>query len=374
MAGRLSRAHAFLVVALLAGPVIPAGAQGLETVEAAFQEWLTQHKISRGVLVVSRGRKLVLARAHGGAEPGAPVLLASLSKAVTGACVGTLVDAGKLAFDTTAGTALAPFFQRHGEPADPRIKDATIAHLLAHRAGFDRSGGDPTTGAALGEHLRTASVRDYAMTPLLVRTLRQKLAEPPGRAYYYTNATYLMLGAIIETVSGRPYEEYCREAVLQPLGINEARLDPQWGCVLSSFGGWRMTGPQYLRFLEAFAGNSKVLGPQSLAFMASGDDKWTSDRRETYYALGTNVRPASGGRNIWHAGSWSFNFNNAVNRDLRESTGTFAVSQARGVSWFAYYTPKPGDGAVNELDRAVSRALSAVKEWPDTDLNPRYGL
>jgi CubicO group peptidase (beta-lactamase class C family) len=352
----------------------PAGAQGLEVVEAAFREWAAQNNIARGVVAVSRERKLMLASAHGSAEPGAPVLLASLSKAVTGACIGTLVDAGKLAFDTPLGTVLAPFFQKNGEPADPRLKQATISQLLAHRAGFDRSGGDPATGSNLANYLLNTSVRDYAMTPLLTRMMRQKLAEPPGGAYYYTNASYLILGQVIETVSGQSYEAYCRGAVLRPLGINDARLDPFWGGVLSSYGGWQMTGPQYLRFIQAYDNDSKVLGPKSLAYLADGEGKWMNDRREIYYALGMQVRATTGGRNVWHSGAWTFRFSNPVNRDLRENHGTYAVSLARGVAWFASFNPRPADGQVVELDRAMSRALNAVKTWPETDLNPRFGL
>ncbi len=359
--------------ALLA--LLPAAghAQGLETVEAAFQAWVSEHKVNQAELAVARNRRLVLVRGHN-IEPGGPVMLASLSKAITGACIGTLVDAGKLTFDTTVGTALAAFFQKNGEPADPRIKEATITHLLAHRAGFARSGGDPTTGVALGEYMPMNPVRDPAMMPLLVRTLKQRLAEAPGQAYHYTNATYLMLGAIAELASGQPYESYCRDAVLRPMGIEGARLDPLWGGVLSSYGGWRMSGPQYLRFLEVFSRDSKVLGPRAKAYIVEGDGKWTSERREVFYALGTNVRITANGRNIWHSGSWSYRFNSPMNRNLVENHGTYAVSLASGISWFASYNPKPGDGAVGELDRSINRALAAVTAWPDVDLYPQHGL
>lgn len=360
---------------LLVGTLDAAYAQsaGIESVERAFTDWLTQHKVDRAVLAVARNRKLVFARGYGGNEPGAPILLASVSKAITGVCVGTLVDAGKLTFETPVGTALGQFFQRNGEPADARIKEATIAAVLSHRTGFNRSEGDPATGKNLADHLRNVSARAPGMEPLLARTLRQKLAEPPGQTYYYTNAAYLMLGVVIETAAGRPYEDYCRDTVLRPLGIEGARLDPAWG-VLSSFGGWRLTGPQYLRFLEAYDDDAKVLGPKARAFMADGDGKWMNDRKDIYYALGIIVRSASGGRNLWHSGAWKYKYDSAVNANLREDFGTYAVSLARGVSWFAYYAPKPGDAQVVELDRAIGRAIAAVTTWPDGDLYPQYGL
>lgn len=361
---------------LLVGTLDTVHAQstGIESVERAFTEWLAQHKVNGAVLAVARNRKLVLARGFGGNEPGTPVLLASLSKAITGACVGTLVDAGKLNFETPVGTALGPFFQRNGEPADSRLKDATIAHLLTHRAGFSRADGDPATGAVLTDYLRTESIRNAAMEPLLARALQLKLAEPPGQTYYYTNAAYLMLGMAIETAAGRPYEDYCRDTVLRPLGIEGARLDPTW-VVLSSFGGWRLTAPQYLRFLEAYAEDSKVLGPKARAFVANGDGKWMNDRKDIYYALGTIVRSASGGdRNLWHAGGWTYTYSSSANPHLRENLGTYAVSLANGVSWFAYYAPTPGTAQAVELDRAIGRAIAGVTTWPDGDLYPQYGM
>ena len=348
-------------------------AQGLETVEAAFQAWVSENKVNQASLAVARNRRLVLVRGSN-IEPGGPVLLASLSKAITGACIGTLVDSGKLAFDTTVGTALAPFFQKNGEPANPRIKEATLTNLLAHRAGFQRSSGDPTTGVALADYIHMNPVRDPAMAPLLVRTLKQRLTEAPGQGYNYTNSAYLMLGAIAEIASGQPYETYCRDAVLRPMGIEGARLDPLWGGVLSSFGGWRMTGPQYLRFLEVFSRDSKVLGPRSRAYLVEGDGKWTSDRRDVFYALGTYVRITANGRNVWHSGAWTYRASNPVNRNIAENHGTFAVSLANGVSWFASYNPRPGEGAVGELDRSINRALAAVATWPEIDLYPQHGL
>lgn len=348
-------------------------AQGLEIVEAAFQSWVSENKVNQASLAVARNRRLVLVRGSN-VEPGGSVLLASLSKAITGACIGTLVDAGKLSFDTTVGTALKPFFAKNGEPADPRIKEVTITNLLAHRAGFQRSGGDPTTGAVLADYVRMNPVRDPAMTPLLVRTLKQRLTEAPGQSYNYTNSPYLMLGAVVEIASGEPYETYCRDAVLRPMGIEGARLDGLWGGVMSSFGGWRMSGPQYLRFLEVFSRDSKVLGARSKAYLVEGEGKWISDRREVFYALGTYVRITANGRNVWHSGAWTYSASNTVNRNIAENHGTFAVSLANGISWFASYNPRPSEGAVNELDRSINRALAAVKDWPDVDLYPQHGL
>jgi CubicO group peptidase (beta-lactamase class C family) len=247
-----------------------------------------------------------------------------------------------------------------------------VAQLLAHRSGYARSSdpgntADPATGFTLSEFLSTHRVDQPGIERLLQRAFRYKLANLPGERYAYTNMSYLMLGAIIEQASGQRYEDYCRESVLRPLGV-EAGLHKTW-TVLSSFGGWQLSGPQYLRFYEAFAPDSKILGAKSKAFLADGTDKWTSDKRDVHYALGVSVRPQrSGGYNVWHAGEWRYSFSNSLNGRLLENTGTYAARLDRGVSWFAQFQPEPPDGAKSELDRLMGKVTSDVKTWPNEDL------
>ena len=65
-----------------------------------------------------------------------PTLIASLSKAITGACVATLVRDGKLTFTTPLRDAMPQFFKQYGAPVDERLYQATVEELLAHRAGL----------------------------------------------------------------------------------------------------------------------------------------------------------------------------------------------------------------------------------------------
>jgi CubicO group peptidase (beta-lactamase class C family) len=202
------------------------------------------------------------------------------------------------------------------------------------------------------------------MQQLLSLALRSELETAPGKNYSYTNISFLILGVIIEAVTGEAYEKYCNEAVLNPLGITGAGLDPDWR-VLSSYGGWRLSGPQYLRFMEVFAPDSQVLGRKALAFMNDGKHKWVDDAEDVYYAMGMLVRPvAGGGHNLWHEGAWSYNFRNSTNGTLSKDIGTYAVRLDSGVSWFAEYEPKPDDAAVEELDVLMYRAISAIETWP----------
>src|SRR5205814_5588265 len=141
-----------------------------------------------------------------------PVLLASLSKAITGACIATLVNSGKLTFDTPLSRALASYFQRNGRPADPRLERATIAHLLTHRSGLPGrdDGNDAATGTILKAYLVDHSPREPLPASYLSAVLATRLARDPGKDFSYSNAGYMVLGAVIEQATRQPYEEYCR--------------------------------------------------------------------------------------------------------------------------------------------------------------------
>lgn len=343
-----------------------AAAQSLDALDAAYRDWMKRHYLQRGELAVAYRHRLVFAKGYGGVQPSQPVLLASLSKAVTGLCIAHLVDAGLLKFDAPVGDVLADYFRKWGEPADPRIKQATVAELLAQRSGYDGKDDDPASGPkTLPGYLASYPSSFPSMDRLLSRALRQPLVRPPGERYAYSNLSYLMLGVIIEQASHQTYENYCRTTVLQPLGV-DANLDPTW-TLLGSFAGWRMSGPQYLKVLDAFGGTSKVLGPRGRAFLTDPTDKWMTESRDVYYALGMVVRPVANGRNLAHPGEWHYRYNSRVNPNVIENVGAYAVSYADGGSVFAHFRPYPGDAALAELDRVIGQAVESITRWPSED-------
>jgi CubicO group peptidase (beta-lactamase class C family) len=156
------------------------------------------------VIVVRRDGRIVHQGAVGGADPAAPVLLASLSKAITGACIATLVRDGKAGFDWPLSRALAKFFKANGRPANERVERATIGQLLTHRAGFSSAvdGEDEPTGAVLKAYLENHSSRDRPTPKYLSMVLEKSLRRDPGETFAYSNASYLALGAVIEEATG----------------------------------------------------------------------------------------------------------------------------------------------------------------------------
>jgi CubicO group peptidase (beta-lactamase class C family) len=248
------------------------------------------------------------------------------------------------------------------------MQGVTVGQLLVHRAGFDRSdGGDPVTGR-LATYLRTATATRPSIDEQMKWVLRRRLPLAPGERFAYTNATYLMLGAVIEEASGQDYESHCRNTMLAPLGVKGAALDPAWR-ILASYGGWRMPLGDYGRFYQAFAAgnpaNNPAIGPAARRWMMSPEGKQIGGG--AHYGLGTMVRPTPGGGNFWHWGSWTFTFDNAFDGPLNISYATFAVRlSALDVNMVVYMAPSRGDADAtrNELDRALGEAARKVTRWP----------
>ena len=372
-------AAAFVAVSLLLAACAPTRSDGivppgLAAADAAFRDWMERHGAQEGSLAIGRDGRLVAALGYGGREADDRVLVASLSKAITAVCAGTLVDEGRLGFDTRLRDALAAHFARNGAAADPRLADVTIGQLLTHRAGFDRDTlPDPASGPLLQAHLRGHAPGDASIDPLLAAGLARTLPRAPGERFAYTNVAYLALGAAIEAADGRPYADACAARALAPLGLDAVTLDPDWA-VLSSFAGWRLSAPEYLAFLRAFDDDSPVLGPQARAFLRDPQGKHVA--RGSYYALGTFARAtADGGRNLWHSGRWHWRAGGVGDSTSPADLGAYFVRLSSGEAFVATFAPvASGADAVRDLDRTMIAALRAVKDWPEGDLFARYGI
>jgi CubicO group peptidase (beta-lactamase class C family) len=286
----------------------------------------------------------------GGADSKAPVPLASLSKAITAACIATLVRDGRLAFDTPASVALAHFAARTGG-LSPRFGRVTVAQLLTHRAGFGTKKDDPGSGFGLTRYLQDHSAMDRPRPEFLAWAFRQ-LADEPGEKFAYSNTGYLALGLIVEQASGQRYVPYCRQAVLAPLGI-AGELEPDWR-VLWSFAGWRMTADDYLTLLDLFAADDGRLGKAAKQWMLDPAGKAIAAGGEAWYGLGIYMRKGAKGVNLWHFGSWA---------NRKKSMLTLAVRQDDGTGWFVYVSPRPPKGSGAELERELLAAYRGVKRW-----------
>ncbi|HKU93621.1 MAG TPA: serine hydrolase domain-containing protein [Vineibacter sp.] len=357
---------AFYLLCLVLGTgaaVCPTQAQPSATAEAfetTFSAWLKDNGIDKGVLAVAHGGRLVIERSYGGRDVNERVLLASLSKAITARCVGLLVANGKLRLDSTVGDVLAPFIRQHGEPADARLKAATVEQLLVHRAGFAVAPRDLMTPPAVALlEKKTPGATEPA--ELLAATVTAPLATAPGETFAYSNIGYLVLGVMIEIVTGESYERFCGREVLEAAGIKAPQLDTQWRS-FSSFGGWRLNGAEYLAFLARTP--STLLSDARPSHAATGAPAALTP---TWYALGQFTANLAPGTHIaWHTGSWGV---------APDTVGMQAVQHEQsGTSWFVWYSPRPAKDATDVLLERLAALPAKITTWPERDLFPERGL
>ncbi len=179
--------------------------------DAFLQKLATEGSFSGAVLLAKDGKPL-FAKAYGLADREAKVPnrldtrfnLGSMNKMFTAVAIARLAEEGKLSFTDTVGKFLP------GYPnADVREK-VTIHELLTHTSGLGDFWNDRFE--ARKDSIRT--VNDYLS---LFSDL--PLESSPGAKFQYSNSGYIVLGAIIEKVSGQTYDDYVREHVFIPAGM-----------------------------------------------------------------------------------------------------------------------------------------------------------
>jgi CubicO group peptidase (beta-lactamase class C family) len=328
---------------------------------AAFDAWRTANDPQTAILVVGRGGKAVFSRAHN-ADANGPSLIGSMSKAITAACVATLIRDGKLSFTTPMREALADFFRTNGRPLDPRFEDVTIEQLLTHRSGLhDNSADDPfmvIRRERIAQHLADVA----SPQPLLASYLsRNMLAGAPGAAYAYSNSGYLALTAVIEDRSGRPFEDYCRDNVFSPLGLTSAKLNPDWR-MLGGYGGWYITGADYLRFYEIFDPAHPFLGKAVKAWIDAVHGRWGQMQTE-WYSLGVRTSAREGRWSVQHTGTLGSAGRDEHGQPIAAFINSLASRTPSGTGIFIAVRPRPGvtdmRSKVFDLHKQIARIAAA---------------
>ncbi len=226
---RPGRAGWGAIACLLAASAATAGPHSRAAVAALVQEEMAAQSIPGLAIAIIEHGHVRMARGFGYAnvEHAVPVTAAtvfqsgSVGKQFTAAAVMLLVEEGKLSLDDPIGHYLPE--------APPSWQAIRIRHLLTHTSGI----ADYTTEAF--------DVRRAYTEAELVRTIcALPLEFPAGERYSYSNSGYLLLGAIMDRVSGRHYSELLRERVFQPLGMHSARLIDEAAIVMHRAAGYRL--------------------------------------------------------------------------------------------------------------------------------------
>lgn len=171
---------------------------------------------------------------YGEASPGIPTskdtrfAYRSVTKSFVGTIILQLADEGKLSLDAP----VADFVR--GVPGGETI---TLAELGAMRSGLPNYSAMP----GLGEMLSADPSRAVPASELLALAFEEPPEFAPGTAYEYSNTNTLLLGEVIEAVTGRPWPEAVNDRITAPLGLSSV----EYGFVNPSIDatGFQITGP-----------------------------------------------------------------------------------------------------------------------------------
>jgi CubicO group peptidase (beta-lactamase class C family) len=275
-----------------------------------------------GVVLVAEDKRVLFHRAYGMGEQAfqsanrldTKFNLASLDKMFTGIAIGQLVAAGKMSFSDKL-SALLPDY-----PNRAVADKVTVHQLLTHTSGM---------GDALKPEMREKKKQFRAPRDYFRLFVYDPLSFEPGSSWRYSNAGYIVLGVIIEKVSGQSYFDYVREHVFMPAGmtntgyfeldevvpnlaIGYARFDDDAlgigprrnngvfaGYKGSSAGGGYSTAPDLLRFACALREHRLLTSPMTEEVtsgkVAAEGDRYGYGFWDWKKQFGCDVRGNSGG-------------------------------------------------------------------------------
>jgi D-alanyl-D-alanine carboxypeptidase len=160
--------------------------------------------------------KVILAKGYGlsgldgtAVTPETPFAIGSITKQFTCACILKLAEAGKLSVEDK----VAKYY-----PGLTRADDITLLDLMNHVSGYpDYYPLDFTDRRMLKEIAPDELIREYA---------GGKLDFEPGTRYSYSNTGFVILGRIVEKVSGRSFGSFLTDEILKPLELNHTLFEP----------------------------------------------------------------------------------------------------------------------------------------------------
>lgn len=379
----------------------------LASFDRVMEKVVREHHVPGAALAVARNGRIVYARGYGYAdldnmepvEPNTMFRIASVTKPFTAVAVLQLVERDKLHLNDKVFRVL-----QLEAPDDPKIKfderwkNITILELLQHRGGWDgEESFDPMfRSPAICKEMKVEPPANQEA--IIHYMLRRPLDFDPGERFAYSNFGYCLLGRVIEKVSEKRYEDYVKEKVLTPLGIERMRLGKTlpnerakgevkyyggdgtaimgpnigkqapwaYGCwcieSMDSHGGWIASAEDLVRFGAAFdhPKQRKILDAKSIQTMfarppgAAGENQ-NGKPADSWYGCGWSVRPVGGGKeNTWHNGSL-------------DGTSTLLVRRSDGLTWAALFNSREavnGQEPCDEIDGLLHEAADVVKHWP----------
>ena len=228
--------------------------------------------------------------------------LGSITKQFTSASIMLLAEAGKLNIEDP--------ISKYYANAPASWAKVTIRHLLSHRSGI----ADYTN---LPHFFDRLAAEDRTPEQIIALTRDKPLDFEPGAKFAYDNSGYVILGYVIEKVSGQTYADYVDSHIFKPLGMRDSGYDVSSTILPRRAAGYgfadgKWTNATYLAMSLPYAAGSLYSTVDDLliweqAFFgdkvvsAASRAAMTTDQGEKY-GFGLVIDDVSGHKNIWHNG------------------------------------------------------------------------
>lgn len=295
-------------------------------VEETLLEW---NAPGAAVAIVS-GDSIVFMRGFGVREVGKPqpidvntvFRLASVSKGFASVLTGMLVQQNLLRWDDPVKKYL-PSFALHDSQA---TRNLTIRHVLSHTSG-------------LPPHAFTNLLEEeVSYSEILAQLQGVPSAFPVGQMYAYQNVLYSIIGDVVFSVTGQPYEDLVEQYIFEPLGMHQAslgkvsflmsanRAEPHTNAgfdwIVSDVedcyykvppsAGVNASISDMAKWLRAMMGgnpdilSSEVISKVTTPFAATPRDlykyRWRDHLRKAHYGLGWRIYMYNGVKIVYHGG------------------------------------------------------------------------
>jgi CubicO group peptidase (beta-lactamase class C family) len=299
-----------LTAFLVLWTVLPARAQEAAKLEQAIQAYV-QKGAFMGSVLVARDTTIVLSKGYGMANleweipntPATKFRLGSITKQFTAASILLLEERGKL----QTSDPIKKYF-----PDAPAAWDAiTIHHLLTHTSGIKNYTAIPAPAFA------TLKTGNNSPDQIIATVRDMPLDFPVGEKMSYSNSGYVVLGMLIEKLSGGTYEAFVQDNIFTPLGMKDSGYDSNTKIIAKRAAGYvpSPAGPinaGYVHMSTPYAAGALYSTTEDMLKWERGllggkvvsaallKKMLTPEKND--YAYGLITRTHNGHRRIWHNG------------------------------------------------------------------------
>lgn len=235
---RVSLVWLFVVILVggnMYGKDAPA-AELAKQIDAFFTSRVPANGPGVAVLAVKEG-KTILRKGYGMAnielgvsvKPGMVFRIGSITKQFTAAGIMMLLEQGKISLQDEI-TKFLPDYPVKGEKI-------TVHHLLNHTSGIK-------SYTSMPDFMKMMR-KDMGVKELVDVFKNEKMDFKPGEQYRYNNSGYILLGAIIEKVSGKSYEEFIDEKIFKALGMKDSYYGNPGRIIKKRAAGYKKLGEEF---------------------------------------------------------------------------------------------------------------------------------